>query len=155
MPRDAFVLKIQNELCHPKSFGTFEKRVPDLVSNLRKQKVRIRVAKRTFSKWQSPNRLREARATIFHCDNQSFYFSVCAFDSDMTPVIFQVERGIRFLGQSYAGVATGQQNMTSFSCAFKTIHPSGLLLYNGEVKWTLFYFFFFFCLFGSWSFFPT
>lgn len=47
-------------------------------------------------------------------------------------VLPRVERGIRFLGQSYAGVATGQQNMTSFSCAFKTIHPSGLLLYNGE-----------------------
>ena len=32
MPRDAFVLKIQRELCHPKYarnvFGTFEKRAP-------------------------------------------------------------------------------------------------------------------------------
>ena len=32
MPRDAFVLKLQRELCHPKlarkNFGTFEKRAP-------------------------------------------------------------------------------------------------------------------------------
>ena len=28
VPRDAFVLKIQRELCRPKSFGTFEKRAP-------------------------------------------------------------------------------------------------------------------------------
>ena len=28
MSRNTFVLKIQRELCHPKSFGTFEKRVP-------------------------------------------------------------------------------------------------------------------------------
>ena len=32
MPRDAFALKIQRELCHPKRFGTFEKRVPDLLT---------------------------------------------------------------------------------------------------------------------------
>ena len=28
MSRNTFVLKIQRELCHPKSFGTFEKRAP-------------------------------------------------------------------------------------------------------------------------------
>ena len=28
-----FLLKIQRDLCHPKSFGTFEKRVPGLVDS--------------------------------------------------------------------------------------------------------------------------
>ena len=31
VPPDAFVLKIQRELCHPKSFGTSEKRAPGLL----------------------------------------------------------------------------------------------------------------------------
>ena len=148
MPRDAFVLKIQTEWCHPKCARKVSgllrngPQIWQMVSDHREQKVRIWVSKVTFSKWQNPNRLREAGATIFHFDNQSFHYSVFAFGSYITSVLFQVERGIRFLGQSYAEVATGQQNITSFSFAFKTLHPSGLLLYNGEVKWTLFHFFF-------------
>ena len=33
MSRNTFVLKIQREICHPKSFGTFEKRAPGLCKN--------------------------------------------------------------------------------------------------------------------------
>ena len=29
MTQNTFVLKIQRELCHPKSYGSFEKRAPD------------------------------------------------------------------------------------------------------------------------------
>ena len=47
---------------------------------------------------------------------------------------FQVEQGIRFLGQSYAEVETGQQNITSLFLRFKTLYPSGVLVYSGEVK---------------------
>jgi len=36
--QNAFVLKIQRELCHPKSFGTFEKRAPG-VRNSRESTV--------------------------------------------------------------------------------------------------------------------
>ena len=38
MSQNAFVLKIQRELCHPKSFGTFEKRAPG-VRNSRESTV--------------------------------------------------------------------------------------------------------------------
>ncbi|XP_068694373.1 laminin subunit beta-1-like isoform X2 [Montipora foliosa] len=47
-------------------------------------------------------------------------------------VLPRVEQGIRFLGQSYAEVETGQQNITSLFLRFKTLYPSGVLLYSGE-----------------------
>ena len=55
-------------------------------------------------------------------------------------VCFQVEQGIRFLGQSYAAVETGQREMTSLSFTFKTLSPSGVLVYSGEVTCNELYF---------------
>lgn len=43
-----------------------------------------------------------------------------------------VEQGIRFLGQSYAAVEPGQSQMTSISLKFKTLSPTGFLVYSGE-----------------------
>lgn len=46
---------------------------------------------------------------------------------------FQVEKGIRFLGDSYAAAETGQAQMVSLQVTFKTLSPSGVLVYSGEV----------------------
>lgn len=51
-----------------------------------------------------------------------------------------MERGIRFLGQSYAAVETGQREMSSLSLTFKTLSPSGVLVYSGEVTWFLLFY---------------
>ena len=45
----------------------------------------------------------------------------------------QVEDGIRFLGDSYAAVETGESEMSSLEFTFKTLSPSGVLFYIGEV----------------------
>ena len=61
--------------------------------------------------------------------------------SEPSAFLFQVERGIRFLGQSYAAVETGQREMSSLSLTFKTLSPSGVLVYSGEVTWFLLFIF--------------
>ena len=47
-----------------------------------------------------------------------------------------MEEGIRFLGNSYAAVETGEAQMKSLEISFKTLSPSGVLVYSagGEVK---------------------
>ena len=45
----------------------------------------------------------------------------------------QVEDGIRFMGDSYAAVETGQSEMSLLEFSFKTLSPSGVLFYIGEV----------------------
>ena len=60
--------------------------------------------------------------------------AVCFFAFKLELFHFsQVEEGIRFLGDSYAAVETGQAQMTSLEFKFKTLSPSGVLVYSGEV----------------------
>lgn len=54
-----------------------------------------------------------------------------------TGLLPAVEEGIRFLGNNYAAVETGEAQMTSLEISFKTLSPSGVLVYtaSGEGPW--------------------
>ncbi|XP_048583639.1 laminin-like protein epi-1 [Nematostella vectensis] len=59
---------------------------------------------------------------------------------DFCGVLSSVEEAIRFRGDGYAGLSSGITDMNSLSLKFKTLQPSGLLVYSGDVS-TGYYFF--------------